>query len=84
MDEDDMDEDSGLSRTLTYDELQQSMLLGRPTTSRRNINPDWRVQLRNHGNSAVETVNYLFQIIDKSGLQQHGNRKAIGRDTAEL
>jgi len=71
MDEDDMDEDSGLSRTLTYDELQQSMLLGRPTTSRRNINPDWQVQLRNHGNNAVETVNYLFQIIDKSGLMDY-------------
>ena len=71
MDEDDMGEDSGLSRTLTYDELQQSMLLGRPRTTRRNINPDWQVQLRNHGNNAVETVNYLFQIIDKSGLMDY-------------
>ena len=71
MGEDDMGEDSGLSRTLTYDELQQSMLLGRPRTTRRNINPDWQVQLRNHGNNAIETVNYLFQIIDKSGLMDY-------------
>ena len=72
MEEDDMEEDDGgLTRTLTYDELQQSMLLGKPRVSRRSRNPNWKTDLVNHGNNAVQTAEYLFRIIDKSGLTSY-------------
>ena len=69
MEEDDMEEDDdGLTRTLTYDELQASMLVGNPRTSRTSRNPNWRADLINHGNNAIKIVEYLFRIIDKNGL----------------
>ena len=61
---------NNLKRMNTFDEFEKSINLGKVTPSRNTQHSsfDWQANLKIHGENAIETVNYLFKIIDTTGL----------------